>query len=139
MMNIKQLDEQVSVSDQFSCEAMSELAASGVQVIVCNRPEGETEDQPSYAEMEKAAADAGLEFVAIPFARGRMTEAHCRQFAELLDGGRRIHAFCRTGNRSCNVWAGARLLAGTDGKKLLESAGGAGFDISGVLVSMESQ
>ncbi|WP_250464069.1 TIGR01244 family sulfur transferase [Microbulbifer litoralis] len=134
-MHIKQLDEQVSVSAQFSCDAMAELAASGVQVIVCNRPEGETEDQPTYAAMESAAAEQGMAFVAIPFAR--MTADHCRQFGELLDSGKKIHAFCRTGNRSCNVWAGARLLAGADGKSLLKSAGGAGFDISGVLVAMD--
>lgn len=138
-MNRKQLDQQVSVSEQFSCEAMALLADAGVQVVVCNRPEGETEDQPSYAEMQAAAAEQGLEFVAIPFSRGQMTPEHCRQFAELLAQGKQVHAFCRTGNRSCNVWAGARVLSGADRDSLLQSARAAGFDVSGVLVAFDTK
>lgn len=138
-MEIKKLDDQVTVSEQFSCDAMAELAKSGVKVVVCNRPEGETEDQPSYAEMEKAAADSGLEFVAIPFARGQMTPEHCKEFAEVLARGDKVHAFCRTGNRSCNVWAGARVLSGADKRSLLDKARAAGFDISGVLVAIDPE
>ena len=138
-MEIKKLDDQVTVSEQFSCDAMVELANSGVKVVVCNRPEGETEDQPSYAEMEKAAVDNGLEFIAIPFARGQMTPEHCKEFAEVLARGDKVHAFCRTGNRSCNLWAGARVLSGADKRSLLDKARAAGFDISGVLVAIDPE
>ncbi|WP_323843960.1 TIGR01244 family sulfur transferase [Microbulbifer magnicolonia] len=138
-MDFKKLDAQVSVSEQFSCDAMAQLAESGVKVVVCNRPEGETEDQPSYADMKSAAEACGMEFVAIPFARGQMTRAHCEQFAEVLARGDKVHAFCRTGNRSCNLWAGARVLEGADKKSLLGHARAAGFDISGVLVAMDSE
>ncbi|WP_346839702.1 TIGR01244 family sulfur transferase [Microbulbifer sp. SAOS-129_SWC] len=138
-MNRKQLDEQVSVSEQFSCDQMALLADAGVEVVVCNRPEGETEDQPSHAEMRAAAAEHGLEFVAIPFPPGQMTAAHCREFAELLAQGKKLHAFCRTGNRACNVWAAARVQADADKQALLASARDAGFDISGVLVAFDPE
>ena len=138
-MNRKQLDQQVSVSEQLSCEAMALLADAGVEVLVCNRPEGETEDQPSNAEMQAAAAEHGLEFVAIPFPSGQMTPEHCRQFAELLAGGKQVHAYCRTGNRSCNLWAGARALSGADKKVLLQSARAAGFDVSGVVAALDAE
>ena len=138
-MDIKRLDDQVSVSDQFSCASMAQLAQSGVKVVVSNRPEGESEDQPTHAEMEQAAQENGMVYVVIPFARGQMTLAHCKQFAELLARGDKVHAFCRTGNRSCNLWAGARVLEGTDKMTLLGHARAAGFDVSGVLVAIDPE
>ncbi|SHG06805.1 TIGR01244 family protein [Microbulbifer donghaiensis] len=138
-MDIKRLDDQVTVSEQFSGAAMAQLAQSGVKVVVCNRPEGESEDQPTHAAMETAAEENGMEYVVIPFARGQMTLAHCQQFAELLARGDKVHAFCRTGNRSCNLWAGARILDGADKKALLGCARAAGFDVSGVLVAIDPE
>ncbi|WP_237060806.1 TIGR01244 family sulfur transferase [Microbulbifer sediminum] len=134
-MEVKQLDAQVSVSDQCGPDAMSQLADAGVQVVVCNRTETEAEDQPSFAELEKAAREQGMDFVAIPFARGQMTRAHCEEFQRVLSGGQRIHAFCRTGNRSSNLWAGAKCLAGEDPRDLLEQARAAGYDVSGVVAT----
>ncbi len=138
-MNIKYLDDQVSVSEQFGCDAMAKLAGTGVEILVCNRLEGECEDQPSFAELEKAARDNNMEFVAIPFARGQMTLKHCQEFADVLGSGKKVHAFCRTGNRACNLWAGARSLAGADKKALLKSARSAGFDVSGVVIAFDAE
>ncbi|SDK25794.1 TIGR01244 family sulfur transferase [Microbulbifer yueqingensis] len=134
-MDIKQLDQQVSVSDLCGPEAMPELAAAGVEVLVCNRTEGEVEDLPSFAELRQAAEAHGMEFVAIPFARGQMNQEHCEQFRQVLASGKRVHAFCRTGNRSCNLWAGAKCLAGEEPRTLVAQAGKAGFDVSGVVIA----
>ena len=134
-MESKQLDTQVSVSAEPALEEMAALAQDGVEVIVCNRPEQEAEGQPSFAELEQAAKAEGMAFVAIPFSRGQMQPEHCKTFAELLNSGKKVHAFCRTGNRSCNLWAGARCMDGADKKELLKAAQQAGFDISGVLVT----
>ncbi|WP_444889904.1 TIGR01244 family sulfur transferase [Microbulbifer sp. DLAB2-AA] len=136
-MNIKKLDEQVSVSEHITCEAMAPLAQSGVQVVVCNCPEGESEVHPGYKAMERAAQDAGLRFIAIPFTRGRMTREHCEAFRDVLQGGEKIHAFCLTGNRSSQVWAGAKVLMGADKKHLFGQAQMAGFDVSAALVAIE--
>ncbi|WP_444958168.1 TIGR01244 family sulfur transferase [Microbulbifer sp. ZKSA002] len=136
-MNIKQLDEQVSVSEHIACESMAPLAQSGVQVVVCNCPEGESETHPSYVEMEQAALAVGIKFVAIPFTRGRMMRNHCEAFRDVLQEGDKVHAFCRTGNRSSQVWAGAKILMGADKKQLNSQAQAAGFDIGAVLISIE--
>ncbi|WP_444931619.1 TIGR01244 family sulfur transferase [Microbulbifer sp. SSSA002] len=136
-MNIKVLDDQVSVSEHITCETMAPLAQSGVQVVVCNCPEGESEAHPSYTEMEQAALAVGIKFVAIPFARGRMLQNHCEAFRDVLQSGEKVHAFCRTGNRSSQVWAGAKLLMGADKKQLYTQAQQAGFDISAALVTIE--
>ncbi|WP_066963843.1 TIGR01244 family sulfur transferase [Microbulbifer sp. Q7] len=134
-MEIKQLDKQVSVSAEPALNEMSALAKGGVTVVVCNRPEHEAEGQPSYAELEQAVTEAGMEFIAIPFSRGQMQPAHSEEFAKVLNSGKTIHAFCRTGNRSANLWAAASCLNGADKKQLQQTAQQAGFDISGVLVT----
>ncbi|WP_299593298.1 TIGR01244 family sulfur transferase [uncultured Microbulbifer sp.] len=135
MMDRKQLDEQVSVSAEPALEEMASLAETGVEVVVCNRPEQEAEGQPSFAELEQAVSAAGMTFVAIPFSRGQMQQAHSEEFASLLRSGKKVHAFCRTGNRSCNLWAAAGCLNGMDKKILHQAAQQAGFDISGILVT----
>ncbi|GAA5445243.1 hypothetical protein Misp06_03442 [Microbulbifer sp. NBRC 101763] len=136
-MNIKKLDDQVSVSEHITCDALAPLAQNGIQVVVCNCPEGESEAHPSYADMKLAAEEAGIKFVAIPFTRGRMMREHCEAFRNVLQEGSKVHAFCRTGNRSSQVWAGAKILMGADKKQLHSQAQGAGFDISAVLVTIE--
>ncbi|WP_240914260.1 TIGR01244 family sulfur transferase [Microbulbifer sp. SH-1] len=134
-MEFKMLDQQVSVSEELPPGAIQALADAGVELLVCNRPEHESENLPTFAELEDAAREAGLEFAAIPFSRGQMQPTHSEAFAELLKNGKRIHAFCRTGNRSCNLWAAARCLQGSDKRALQAAAQKAGYDISGVLVT----
>lgn len=134
-MDFKILDEQVSVSAEPSLQQFSALADSGVEVVVCNRAEHEVEGIPEYSEMKQAAADAGMTLVAIPFSPGKMQPEHCQQFSEVLQSGKRIHAFCRSGNRACNLWAAARCTEGADKRALQSAARNAGYDVSGVLVS----
>jgi len=134
-MDSKILDQQVSVSAEPDLEEFQVLADTGVEVVVCNRPEQEAEGQPTFAELEQAATAAGMGFVAIPFSRGQMQSDHSEAFCKLLESKKKVHAFCRTGNRSCNLWAAARCLQGADKKQLLGAAQQAGFDISGVLVT----
>ncbi|WP_295801298.1 TIGR01244 family sulfur transferase [uncultured Microbulbifer sp.] len=134
-MELKTLDSQVSVSAEPALAQFAELAKLGVEVVVCNRPENEAEGQPSFAELEQAVTAAGMAFVAIPFSRGQMQPAHSEEFAKLLSSGKKVHAFCRTGNRSCNLWAAAGCLNGVEKPQLQQAAQQAGFDISGVLVT----
>ncbi|MCQ3830567.1 TIGR01244 family phosphatase [Microbulbifer elongatus] len=134
-MERKTLDSQVSISAEPALAEFAALAEQGVEVVVCNRPENEAEDNPSFAELENAVSDAGMTFVAIPFSRGQMQPQHSEAFAELLRIGKKVHAFCRTGNRSCNLWAAASCLNGAEKPQLQQAAQKAGFDISGVLVT----
>ena len=60
-VTLRPLSPTVWVSPQLSPELMPALAASGVGRIISNRPDGEEPGQPSAAEMEAAARDAGLD------------------------------------------------------------------------------
>lgn len=102
-MDEKQLKEQVSVSGQLSVDDIQTLVEAGVELLVCNRPDGESPDQTPFAEIRAAAESAGLEFVNIPFAGNELNASHAQEFSTLLKTGKRIHAYCRSGTRSGNL------------------------------------
>ena len=104
-MSMQQLNEQVSVSGQLSVSDLPALKELGVELLVCNRPDGESADQTPFAEIAAAAQELGMSVENIPFAGSEMTEAHGREFAALLTNGKRTHAYCRSGARSGNLFA----------------------------------
>ncbi len=132
-MQIKKLDTQVSVSDQITAQHVPELAAQGVDVLVCNRPDGEAEGQTDFAIIQAAAEAHGMDAVHIPFRGADMTDAQRAEFIELLNAHKKIHAFCRTGNRCSLLWAAARQALGGAPEEILAQAKAAGMDVSAAL------
>lgn len=107
-MEINTLDTQVTVSGQILKDDIALLVEQGVEIIVCNRPDNEVEGQPSYSDIEAAVQASGLQVVNIPFSGGQMQPEQAQEFSALLATGKRIHAYCRTGNRSSQIWAAAK-------------------------------
>ena len=132
-MDVKTLDQQVSVSEQIVLDDLTRLAAQGIQVLVCNRPDGEAADQPTFAQLSAAAEKLGMTAAYIPFKPGEMTAAQRDEFVALLKTDRKVHAFCRTGNRSSMLWAAARKASGAAPDAILTQAKTAGFDVSAAL------
>ncbi len=110
-MSIQQLNEQVSVSGQLSVGDLPALKELGIELLVCNRPDGESADQPPFDQIAEAAQKLGMSVESIPFAGSEMTEAHAREFAALLTSGKRTHAYCRSGARSGNLFTLASQLS----------------------------
>jgi uncharacterized protein (TIGR01244 family) len=104
-MKIQPINHQVSVSDQLTAADLKELKALGVSVIVCNRPDAEAPDQADFAEIAQAAAALAIKAVHLPFTGNQMTQAQIDTFAALLKDHQRLHAYCRTGNRSSQMAA----------------------------------
>lgn len=98
------LDKQVSVSGQLTPDDLPALVAEGVEVLVCNRPDKESPDQTDFHVIAEAAKQHGLQVENIPFAGGQMQPEHVSAFVDLMDTGKRIHAYCRTGNRCSQLW-----------------------------------
>lgn len=106
-MEIKTITTSYSVSDQITAEDVAKLVEQGVELLVCNRPDGEAEGQPTFAEIAAVAEAAGLEAVHIPFVGGAMKPEHVEAFLPVLKSGKKIHAYCRTGNRSSIIYGAA--------------------------------
>lgn len=129
-MNKQIINEQLSVSGQISTEDVKALADEGIQLLVCNRPEGEAADQTPFTDIASAASAAGIEAVQIPFKSGDMKTEQVTEFAELLRSGKKIHAYCRTGNRSFNLYSAAFAASGGPRDEILATAEQIGININ---------
>ena len=102
-MNPQKITDDFSVCPQITPGDVAEIAAGGFRSLICNRPDGESPDQPPAALIEAEARKAGLEFRFIPVVSGAMTQhdvdAMARALAELPAP---VFAYCRSGTR-CGV------------------------------------
>jgi uncharacterized protein (TIGR01244 family) len=128
---VKQLDSKTLVAGQVMPSDIPALAAAGVTMIVNNRPDGEEPAQPAAAAVEAAARAAGLGYRHIPIAGG-FNGDDILAMAEALDaaGEGRVLAFCKSGTRSCYLWALARAERGGKAEEIVAAAEAAGYDFS---------
>ena len=105
-MELKKITEEVAVSPQITPEDIGAIAAEGFRAIICNRPDGEGADQPSFEAIEAAARATGIEALYVPVQSGMVTEADVEHFAAALDAlPRPVLAYCRSGARSTMLWS----------------------------------
>lgn len=131
-MDIRTIDDRISVSPQIDPADVTELAAQGFAAIVNNRPEGEEAGQPAGAAVERVAETLGLAYTAIPVAGG-FSHAQIDAMRAALDAAQGpVLAFCRSGTRSTNLWALAEAKAGGDPETIVAKAAAAGYDLAGL-------
>jgi sulfide:quinone oxidoreductase len=105
-MKLAVLTPNVAALAQPSPDDMAELAQRGYRSIIGNRPEGESDDQPAWAELEAAAASHGMKAVQIPVVMGQITDEQVAKFRDALESlPKPIAAFCRSGTRAALMWA----------------------------------
>jgi uncharacterized protein (TIGR01244 family) len=98
-------------------------------MIVNNRPDHEDPGQPHSAEIEEAAARAGIAYRHVPILRGigpGDVEAMKEALAEAGEG--KALAFCRSGTRSAMVLALAHRELGVSREEVEARLARAGFD-----------
>ena len=132
-MKIQHLAPGLSVSEQILPAQLAELKAAGYRAIICNRPDGEGNDQPLFAEIERAAQGAGIDAHYLPAESGKVTDEQGLAFGQLLAAlPKPVLAYCRTGMRSTTMWAlsqaGQQPLP-----QIVDAARKAGFDMKGVV------
>ena len=126
---IRQLDHRTLVSSQIAPQEVASLAQQGVTVLVNNRPDGEEPDQPLAAELEAAAAEAGIAYRYVPIQRG-IGPSDVEAMREAIDeaGHGKVLAFCRSGTRSALVCALAHREEGASREEVEQRLSEAGFD-----------
>jgi uncharacterized protein (TIGR01244 family) len=108
LMQIRHLSRDVSISAQLTKEDIRTINAQGFRSIVCNRPDGESVEQPSFAEVAELALSHGMETHYLPVQSGNVEEAEVASFRSLMAAlPKPILAYCRTGNRSAALWYAA--------------------------------
>ena len=130
---IRQLDDRTLVSGQIAAHEVAGLAAQGVAVLVNNRPAGEEPGQPLAAEIEDAAARAGIAYHFVPIIRGiGPADVEEMQKAWREAEGGKLLAFCRSGRRSAFACALAHRDEGTSRETVEQRLMQAGFDYGAI-------
>lgn len=125
----RELDHKTLVGGQIAPADVAALASQGVTMIVNNRPDHEDPGQPLTADIEEAAARAGIAYRHVPILRGigpGDVEAMKDALAEAGEG--KTLAFCRSGTRSAMVCALAHRALGASREEVEQRLARAGFD-----------
>jgi|TARA_B110000908_G_scaffold102761_1_gene121129 sulfide:quinone oxidoreductase len=132
-MEPKKLTASLSVSAQILLTDMQAIKDAGFRAIICNRPDGEGADQPTFAEISQAAPNVGLQATYLPIIAGKVSDNDAAAFdiaMSELPGP--VLAYCRTGTRSATLWS----LSQSEKRSLadiLAVTKAAGYDMRGVV------
>ncbi len=133
LLDVKRINEHVSVSPQIKPEDIRALKAMGFTAIVNNRPDGEAPGQPSSAVMKAAAEAAGLAYHHIPLGRDGVSPELVEQTRVALEGSAGpVFCYCRSGTRSTTLWALSQA-GEMPAEEIVEAAAHAGYDMSHLL------
>jgi sulfide:quinone oxidoreductase len=130
-MQPRQLTDILSVSAQIDEADVDVLAEQGIRSLINNRPDGEVPEQPDSNALATAAARHGMAYMHLPVVTGQWHEDVVDAFADALHTlPAPILAFCRSGTRSCTLWALSACAAGVDREAVIACAATAGYDLS---------
>ena len=129
-MDARKVTNELSVAPQISIEDVAAAKAAGFRSILCNRPDGESADQPGFKAIETAAKAAGL---AVRYQPVRMvSEADANAFAAACrELPKPILAYCRSGTRCVTLWTISEA-ANRPVADLVTRAKAAGYDMSAI-------
>lgn len=132
-MELKRINDDISVSPQISLDDMPALRAAGFVTVINNRPDGESFDQPASEEVRAAAEAAGLAYHYIPLGREGVSPQMVEQTEAALEGSNGpVLAFCRSGTRSTTLWALSQA-GKMPASEIVAQAAHAGYDMSHLL------
>ena len=126
----RRIDDSILVSPQVSPADLADAAALGVTLVINNRPDDEEPGQTAGEAIASAAEQAGLGYTAIPVTHAGFSHAQVdAMVAALASAQGPVLAYCRSGTRSCFLWALARAKLGDHPAVLTEKAEAAGYDL----------
>lgn len=129
-MELKRINDSVSVAGQISPSDIPAIKAAGFTTIVNNRPDGEAPDQPTHDQMQVAAEAEGLAYHFIPMGReGVSPEMVANTQAALTSSAGPTLLFCRTGTRSTTLWSLSQA-GKMSAAEIIAAAANAGYDMS---------
>ena len=134
----RKINETISVAPQISLDDVAAAKADGVTLIINNRPDGEDPSAPQSADIEAAARDAGIKYIAIPIGHSGFSGPQVDAMIAALAEGDKTLAYCRSGTRSTLLWSLAQAKQGVDPDEIARLAGNAGYDITPVRAMVDA-
>ena len=136
-MKITELSPQYSVSPQIFLSDVAELKRLGFDVVVNNRPDGESDDQPSSDQVKREVEEAGLRYVYNPINLNNLSAAEVSIQNEQIQTSDKVFAYCRTGTRSSVLWVLALHNDDVSFDNLFTQVVEKGFDLNRCLPAMQ--
>jgi sulfide:quinone oxidoreductase len=132
-MDIREITEELSVAAQIHADDVSAIAAAGFRAVICNRPDGESSDQPCCDDIAAAVKATGMAWRVQPVRSGGVTQADADAFGALMaELPKPVLAYCRSGTRCATLWclsqAGKRPVP-----DILDRARSAGYDMTAIM------
>ena len=138
-MEVRKLTDSISVSPQVAIEDIKDIAEAGFKTVICNRPNGESEDQPDLDLIEAECHKHGLIYVSQPVISGNISDQDVDAFDQFLASAQTpIFAFCRTGTRCTMLW-GMAEGSRQSSQMIIDTAAKAGYDLNGVKERIEAR
>lgn len=104
--------------------------AAGIRTVINNRPNGEAPDQITDQQARELAVAAGLGYAFVPVVSGQIGPEEVAAFAAAIDGNPGPYlAYCRSGTRSCHMWAFV-TAAERPADAIIQAAAAAGYDLA---------
>ncbi len=127
----RQLNDRVSVAPQIGLDDLAEASRLGIRAVINNRPDGEEAGQPASDTIAAAAQQHGLRYHHVPMPLGAgLTHDQVASMAEILrDSDGPVLAYCKSGTRSCILWAFAAASQGYAVATILDQARDAGYSL----------
>jgi uncharacterized protein (TIGR01244 family) len=132
MTLFRKLTDDFYVAPQLEIDDFAEAARLGVRTVINNRPDGEAADQLDDAEARAAAEAQGLGYVYVPVVSGGIRADQVAEMQAVIDAHPGPYvAYCRSGTRSCHLWALAKAASEAP-DELIAAAARAGYDLHGM-------
>lgn len=104
-MDIRQINDEYSVTGQITVADLDEIKAQGFQSIVCHRPDNEEPGQPTFAEIAARAQELGMKIKHVPVGPMGVTPEAVVDMVDALDDFERpMLGYCRSGARSTRTY-----------------------------------
>ena len=134
----RKINDSLSVSPQITLDDVATAKADGVTLIINNRPDGEDPTAPQSADIEAAAREAGMKYIAIPITHSGFSGPQVDAMIAALADGDKTLAYCRSGTRSTLLWSLAQAKQGVAPDEIARLAGNAGYDITPVRAMVDA-
>lgn len=109
-MNYIKLNNQVTASGQLDVTDILKLAEEHIELLICNRPDGEDENQTPFDDIAKAASAKGIEARQLAFSSYQIESEDRDKLVDILCENKRTHLYCRSGARSRRLWRMANKI-----------------------------
>ncbi len=112
-MDIREINDEYSVSGQIEVADLDAIANLGFKSIVCHRPDHEQPDQPEFSAIATRAKELGIEVAHVPVGSMGVTAEAVHGMVDALDElPRPMLGYCRSGARSTKIYEQTQHIRG---------------------------